>query len=127
MNLDDHIRRQLHEDTPDVDAILDDEPGLFGMMFRVYRGTLARWALLMTLITLLLFGVAVYAGVAFFSAGTVLVKLHWGLIALLLMMMVGFVKLWFFIEMNRESTLREVKRMEIAIERLAATLEHRRD
>jgi hypothetical protein len=42
----------------------------------------------------------------------------WGVLALAAVHAVSMLKLWFFMEMNRNSVIREVKRMEIALSRL---------
>jgi hypothetical protein len=45
-------------------------------------------------------------------------RVFWGVLALAALHAVSMLKLWFFMEMNRNSVIREVKRMEIALNRL---------
>jgi hypothetical protein len=118
MNIDEKIRQQLESEQIDVDSILADEQGLFSMLSRVYRGNLAGWTILMTVVTLVIFVAAVYCGYRFATLDTAVEKIHWGLLMLLAFLAVGLSKLWIFMEMNRASLLREIKRLEIAVLRL---------
>jgi len=118
MNIDEKIRQQLESEQIDVDNIMADEQGLFSMLFRVYRGNLAGWTILMTVVTLVIFVAAVYCGFRFVTLDTAVEKIHWGLFMLLAVIAVGLSKLWIFMEMNRASLLREIKRLEIAVLRL---------
>jgi hypothetical protein len=45
-------------------------------------------------------------------------RVFWGVLALAALHAVSMLKLWFFMEMNRNSVIREVKRVEIALNRL---------
>lgn len=123
MNIDEKIRQQLESEQIDVDSIVADEQGLFGMLSRVYRGKLAGWTIFMTVITLVIFVFVVYCGYQFVTLDTATEKIHWGVFMLLAFVAVGLSKLWIFMEMNRASLLREIKRVEIAVQRL----QHSRD
>ncbi len=118
MNIDEQIRQQLESEHIDLDNILADEKGLFSMLLRVYRGNLAGWTILMTVVTFLVFLAGAYCGYQFFTLETAAQKIHWGLFMLMAFMAVGLSKLWIFMEMNRASLQREIKRVEIALLRL---------
>ncbi|MBA4138877.1 MAG: hypothetical protein C0518_16350 [Opitutus sp.] len=62
-----------------------------------------------------LFVGSVWAGVKFYHAATVTAQLQWGGLALLLIMMVSFIKVWFWLEMHTNRVLREVKRLELLL------------
>jgi uncharacterized membrane protein YciS (DUF1049 family) len=73
-----------------------------------------------TIITFALFFAAVYCGWRFFGAGEALEAVRWGAGAMLLMVMVGFMKLWFWLRMESNRVLREIKRLELQIARADA-------
>ncbi|NCO18763.1 MAG: hypothetical protein GW900_01670 [Gammaproteobacteria bacterium] len=118
MNIDARIRKELQDQTTPLDEIDPAETGLFGMLHRVFTGTLRRWAAYGMLLTLVLFGLTVWCIVRFTGAADVDGRLLWGLGALMGFHAVSMLKLWFFMEMNRNSVLREIKRVEAAVIRL---------
>jgi hypothetical protein len=67
------------------------------------------------LLTLVFFALTVWCIVRFAGAADVDERLLWGLGALMGIHAVSMLKLWFFMEMNRNSVLREIKRLEIAL------------
>lgn len=117
MNIDERIRDQLRADTDPADTAAD-EKSLFGMLFRVFTGGLRRWAVFAMALTLVFVGLTVWCGYEFFTAASVDGRVFWGVLAVVAFHAVTMLKLWFFMEMNRNSMIREVKRVEIALMRL---------
>ncbi len=115
------IDRKIEEALDKEDrALLDNfgEQGLFGQLFGVYAGKLGGIALFATLITFVLFFAAVYCGWRFFGAVEAIDAARWGAGALMLMVMVGFLKIWFWMRMESNRVLREIKRVELQLARL---------
>jgi hypothetical protein len=96
------------------------EQGIFGQWFGVYEGAARRMAVFATIITFALFFAAVYCGWRFFAAVEALEAVRWGAGAMLLLVMVGFMKLWFWLRMESNRVLREIKRLELQIARANA-------
>lgn len=94
------------------------EPGLFGQWFGVYSGKLGGIALFATVITFALFLAAVYCGWKFFGAAAAIDAARWGAGAVMLMVMVGFLKIWFWMRMESNRVLREIKRLELQLARM---------
>ncbi|MDT8437595.1 MAG: DUF6768 family protein [Wenzhouxiangellaceae bacterium] len=120
MNLDHRIREELARQVDEIDALPDDDGGLFGMLRRVFVGGLKRWAayaMALTLVFLVLTVWCVWQVVTLDAASD---RLLWGLGALFGFHAMSMLKLWFFMEMNRNSVLREIKRVEVKLDRLAA-------
>ena len=118
MNLDRKIEEALSAEDRDL---LDQygEQGLFGQLFSVYDGKIGGIAIVATLITFLLFLGAVYCGWRFFAADAAIDAARWGAGVVMLMVMVGFMKIWFWMRMESNRILREVKRVELQIARKA--------
>lgn len=121
MSIDERIRKELQSQGDPVDELPLEERSLFGMLFRVFTGALRRWAAFGMLMTLVFVGLTVWCGYAFFTAVTIDDRVFWGVLALAGFHAVSMFKLWFFMEMNRHSITREVKRVEIALERLKSS------
>jgi hypothetical protein len=96
------------------------EQGVFGQWFGVYDGAARGVAVFATIITFALFLAAVYCGWRFLGAGEALDAARWGAGAIVLMVMVGFLKLWFWLRMESNRVLREIKRLELQIARANA-------
>lgn len=101
------------------------EPSLTDMLTETYRGRL-RWVnLYTTVISLAFFALAVVSAVQIFQAEEVAEMIKWllGFIAGLAITLSS--KVWFWLEMQRHATSREVKRVELAVAHLAADLRSR--
>lgn len=93
------------------------EQGMFGQWFGVYDGALRGMAVLATIFAFALFAAAVYCGWRFVGASEAIDAARWGAGTALLMVMVGFLKLWFWLRMESNRVLREIKRLELQIAR----------
>jgi hypothetical protein len=118
MSIDQKIRRELEQQGAPIEGLKAEETGLFPMLFRVFTGGLARWAGFAMALTLVCFGVTLWTGYEFFTAANVDDRVFWGVLVLAAFHALSMFKLWFFMEMNRHSVTREVKRVEIALARL---------
>jgi len=118
MSTDDRIREEFQSRTEAIDHLDVDERSLFGMLFRVFTGSLRRWAALAMAMTLVFVGLTVWTGYGFFTATDADARVFWGVLALASFHAVSMFKIWFFMEMNRHSTLREIKRVELEVARL---------
>lgn len=118
MNTDDKIREELAARTEEIDRLELDERGLFGMLFRVFTGSLRRWAAFGMAMTLAFTALTFWTGYEFFVAADTDARVFWGVLALAGFHAMSMFKMWFFMEMNRHSTLREIKRVEVEVARL---------
>ena len=121
MSIDDRIRHELERRDEALGDLGTAEHGVFGALHRVFTGSWRRWAAFAMLITLVLFGITVWSGYAFFTADNLDDRVYWGVIALAAAGGLSALKLWFFLEMNLERdrnwTAREFKRLELALTR----------
>jgi hypothetical protein len=118
MSIDDRFRREPERQGSEIDRAGFDEHSLVGMLWRVFTGKLRRWAAFGMLLTLAFVALTVWCGYGFFTATDTGDRVFRGMLALAALQAVSMLKLWFFMEMNRDSVIREVKRMEIALNRL---------
>lgn len=125
MSIDDRIQKELMNEASDIDDLLVDRQGIVGLGMDAFRGGLRRWVVLITVIIVLVSALMVWCGYRFYIAQTVDDRVFWGVwLVVSLIAQVGF-KQWTWMEARRVAMLREVKRVEIAVERLASSIQDR--
>lgn len=117
-NTEERIRDELRSRTDEVERLDLDERSLFGMMMRVFTGGLRYWAAVGMVMTLAFTALTVWSGYEFFVAADAYTRIFWGVLAVIGFQATQALKLWFWMEMNRQATLREIKRVEIEVARL---------
>lgn len=120
--LDDKIREALRQ-TGGEGGDLGEEDSLRAMIGDAYAGRLRWLFVLMTFWQLVFFAVFAWAGVRFFGAVTSAEPLFWATIFLITGMGVSMIKMTHWMMINRNRLLREVKRLELEVVRLAKRLE----
>jgi len=124
MNIDEKIKNELNKESKQLDQILAHEPGIFKMLANAFKGSLGRWMILVGIVTFAITVVMFWAGYQFFFVeGELMFKLHWAVILIFSGMMQMALKMWSFMEMNRQSVLREMKRLELVMEKLTNKLD----
>ena len=92
------------------------------MVFDTFKGR-NRWLNALTGFWMIVFFIAaVICMVRFFSGDNVESMLRWGFGALLLMMGSSFLKLWWWLEMQKNAVIREVKRVELQLASLSRSV-----
>ncbi|MFP4282505.1 MAG: DUF6768 family protein [Opitutales bacterium] len=113
-NLDERIRAALAADSEEA-ATLAKEPGLWRELFQALYGRnrwISLWAVSLQLVS---FGLFLWTAVEFYQAAGVSAQLRWGGAALFLLLMISFMKVWFWLEMQSNRVLRELKRVELLL------------
>lgn len=120
------IKEALHED----DAQIYDELGeqdVFEMLFGLFQGK-KRWYMWVTSgASLLMMGFAIYCFILFGQAETTKEMLTWGGIGFFLLMGVSFVKVFHWLQMDKNALIREMKRMELQIASLHNQLQQQKN
>ena len=118
--LDRRITQALRADEAEQYARLDPDLPPWEMFFDTFRGR-HRWLTVLLGVFMFVFmGIAVWAVVRFVGAEESKAALGWGLLALLAIQSVGFMKIWWWMEMQKNSIIREVKRVELQLASLAS-------
>ena len=94
------------------------EEGLIAQAFGVYRGKFLWIAMIASMVMVIMTVGAFYAIWMFVQAGEGAAALRWGGIAWILMTMVGFMKVWFWMRMESNRVIREIKRVELQVAQL---------
>ena len=94
------------------------EQGLIAQSLSVFQGRQGWIAGVAMIASVIIFAGAIYAGWQFFNAPAALESAQWAAVAWFLMTMVAFMKVWFWMRMESNRVIREVKRVELQIARL---------
>lgn len=98
-----------------------EEKNLLGKLGEVYKSKVGWLAVIMNIMHLLLFGVFVYCVVRFFDTDNTNELLKWASAGFLCMIFMGMLKLYVWMQMDKNDILRELKRLELQV----ATLAHK--
>ena len=120
MNLDDKIKEALKMEEQDVEQILREDQGLFAQLAAVFKGNMKGWNLFGLLLATVTAIIMSYSGYQFFINETLDERVFWGVIFIVSWTGNMGLKIYFWLEMNKNATVREIKRVELAITRLAA-------
>jgi Family of unknown function (DUF6768) len=119
-DLDDKIKAELERETSEIDKLLAKEGGLPDMVSAAWHGSLRRWIWVTSVVLLPISALMVWCGYEFFTAQNSEDQLYWGICTLLSAMSQIAIKQWQWMEMNRASMMREIKRLELAIATLSS-------
>lgn len=117
--LDDKIKAELERETSEIDALLAKEGGLPDLVSAAWHGGLRRWIWVATFFVFVITGFLVWTGYEFFTATNTDDRVFWGFCMLLSLAPQVALKQWQWLEMGRSSTMREIKRLELAVAELA--------
>lgn len=115
---DDDLRSAMHSGNEDSLRSAGDE-GMIQQVAATFHGRMRRWILITWAATLIWVGVAVWAAIGFFRAQDVRDWIMYACIFLFAGMATAMLKLWYLMEINRNTHTREIKRVEMQLARLA--------
>lgn len=116
-NIDQLIRDALSKEETDFYDNLDEQ-SLPEMMTGLFKGKLKWFAVLTTVLSLVWFIVAVYCAVQFFDTEVTRDMIVYGAGFFMSMMIVSMLKIWNWMQMDKNAILRELKRLELQISML---------
>jgi len=111
--LDDDIKKVLGDEDTSYD--LDREEGVFRQWAGIYRGKMRWMAIVATVESLVFMVLIVLAAIEFFQTDDTKWQIFYATGILLLGMLLLLVKLWGWMQMNRNAIQREIKRLELRI------------
>lgn len=120
--LDDKIREALRAEDAEAFDDWGGEPSMFTLVMDTFRGR-HKWLVMMTVFWSLVFLVlAIVSAVKFFNAEDSRNLMLWAVAFLCCMSCVSMMKVWFWMELNKNALMREIKRLELQIARLAGRI-----
>jgi hypothetical protein len=124
-DLDDKIRNALSPDDSQMIGSPDDGLRIDQLAFSTLRSR--NWAItgMMVFVSIIIMGLSIWCAIRFFNAQETKELLGYGFAFLLGMFMISFMKVWFWMEMQRIAITREVKKVELLTARLLQELASR--
>ncbi|MDO6597506.1 hypothetical protein Q4512_11315 [Oceanihabitans sp. 2_MG-2023] len=99
-----------------------EEQGVLGMIFGLFKGKNKWLLILMNMMTLIFFGLFIYCLVQFFNVEATKDLLKWGLASILFMLGVSMLKIFAWMQMDKNALLRELKRLELQVSSIAGKI-----
>ena len=112
--IDQLIRDTLNqEEAKFYDAL--DEQNIFEMLFGLFKGKNAWLNILLNIVIVAFFVLFIYSGVQFFNAETTEGLIKWGFGSLTFLLCISMLKLFAWMQMDKNAILREMKRLELQV------------
>jgi len=122
-NIDDKIRRALEATDADLADEFDGDQSMMEMVFDTFRGT-QKWLTFLAIFGSFVFMAgSVFGIIQLFKAQETREHILWALGVVFCFIAISLMKIWFWMQMNRNSILREIKRVELQVARLAGKLQ----
>ncbi len=117
----DDLDRKIEEALSEEDRSLMNEfgeQGVFAQWFSVYRGPQSWIFSLTTVVSVILAVGGLYSLWKLIEIGSGPDAIKWGAAAFILLIMVSFIKVYFWIRMESNRVIREIKRLELQLARI---------
>ena len=120
--MDEEMRKVLLQTDAETLKALAEEPGMFAQISGVFQGKMRLWNIYGLVLAFAATVFALWAGWQFFHSTDPRTMILWGLGMGVAVFFSGMLKLWFWMEMNKNAVIREIKRVEWRLAVLAKSL-----
>lgn len=121
--IDELIKETLNqEDAKFYDEL--EEHNLIGKLGEVYKSKVGWLAILMNVVHLVIFGVLIYCIIGFFDTQDTNELIKWASAGFLCLIVMGMLKLYIWMQMDKNDILREMKRLELQVATLNKKLDN---
>ncbi|HNP18037.1 MAG TPA: hypothetical protein PKL31_06355 [Fulvivirga sp.] len=120
---DEQIDKIIHDALSKEEAQFYDQLGeqnILDMSLGVFQGKNKGFYVMILIVSFVIFGFFIFCAIEFYNAETTRDMLIYGAMGGWAIISVGFVKIWHWLQMNTNSLLREIKRLELQIAAMAA-------
>lgn len=99
-----------------------EEQNLWQMVFGIFKGKNAWISIVMSIVQIVWFGVFIYCAIQFFNTDETNELIRWGIIGSLSIMAASLLKLYAWMQMDKKTLLRELKRLELQVSSLSGKI-----
>ncbi|NNE01700.1 MAG: hypothetical protein HKN52_00925 [Eudoraea sp.] len=121
-DIDKMIREALTEEEAKFYEDLN-EPSIFEKLGEVYKGRQGWLAMVMNIVILLLFALFIYSLIQFLNTTQIQELVRWASVGLFSILALSIMKIYFWMQMDKNDLKRELKRIELQIAVLSGKLE----
>jgi hypothetical protein len=125
-DVDDKIREALRREDAELLEHYQTEPPVHELLIETFRGRRVWLSSLAAVFTFLCFGLSLFALYGFFHAESTRSLIAWASGFLWSSLAVAMLKIWFWMEIQRNSVVREIKRLELQVANLSRQLDGRK-
>lgn len=119
MNIDQKIKKLLEDESQQIDELMLEEKGVFGMIAATFKGGNRIWLAIVYFFGIVASIAMVWTAYRFWIAEQSNELIFFGVLFVVALQIQISLKMWGFMEMNRISTIREIKRVEIQLAKLS--------
>jgi len=121
-NIDEKILNAITQNHDESNTNYQKELGLFGLIRESFKGS-HKWVVVAVFLLIFIFiGLTIYSAYHFYYATEITTKLNWMAVVIVGAIIVSILRLWYFMELNRLSMKREIKRLELQVSLLVKKL-----
>lgn len=121
-NIDELIKETLTQE----EAKFYDElgtQGIWGMFGEIFKGKLGWLAIIMNIVNLFVFGLLIYCLIQFFNVTETNDLIKWGMGIVICIMFNSMIKLYAWLQMDKNAIIREIKRLELQVSSLSGRMD----
>jgi hypothetical protein len=115
VNIDELIKQALSEEESEHLERLSKEQNVFEELLASFQGSRKWLSVYVTVVIFIFFGISIYSLVQFLSVETTREMLLWGAAMGGSLLIVTMLKVWYWMQMDRNAIIRELKRLELQI------------
>jgi hypothetical protein len=114
-NIDDLIKKALTEEESEILERLGEEQSIFEQLMSNFQGKMKWMSMYIAFMILVFFILSIFCLIEFLNAKDIRMMLLWGAGMGASFLTVGMLKMWQWMQMDKNSIMRELKRLELHI------------
>lgn len=99
-----------------------EEQNLIQMLGGVFKGKLGWLVVIMNVVTVIVFGLFIYCAIQFFNTDDTNELIKWAVGGTFCMIVIGMLKVFVWMQMDKNSIIREMKRLEFQVSIISSKL-----
>jgi hypothetical protein len=115
VDIDELIKQALTEEESEHLKLLHKEQNVFEELLASFEGTRKWLSVYVTVVIFVVFGLSIYSLVQFLSVEGTREMILWGAATGGSLLIVTMLKVWYWMQMDRNAIIREIKRLELQI------------
>ncbi|MCK5665847.1 MAG: hypothetical protein KAI17_20305, partial [Thiotrichaceae bacterium] len=112
-NIDDLIKQALTEEESEILDRLGEEQNVFEQLLSNFQGKMKWMSMYIAFMILVFFILSIYCLIEFINAEDIRLMILWGAGMSASFLTVGMLKMWQWMQMDKNSIMRELKRLEL--------------
>jgi len=114
-NIDELIKQALSEEESEILERLGEEQSIFEQLLTNFQGKMKWMSMYIAFMILVFFILSIYCLIEFLNAEDIRLMILWGAALGGSFFTVGLLKMWHWMQMDKNALMREIKRLEIHI------------